>query len=224
MIWIVERRDRQHEVEEVVAVDAGLAGRVQSEPVEDRIAVIEPIGQLRREVVCDQAEPERGHGDTHECEAGEHVIGYGVLTHRAVDADEQGDDRRDHDAPDDELHRVPERGLDLVADRLAALPAIAEVTLDHTRQPVAVLRDKRTVEAEVLAQLGAHRGCISRLRDARGRIERRAHHPEHEERRKEQHRDRIDRAAQHVDEHDVSIAQPRVGPGHIPGRAPSREP
>ena len=197
MICTVSAKHRQGEVAEVVEVDAGLAGGVQTDEVQRWAVEVElllrPDGE---ELVGHEGEPEDRHGDAEVGQAGEDVV---ASTEYCVPPRT----RPTLMAMISEI-RIPQKISCIVKPS-------ARVVISKTWSPVLELtpqspRTKCVIQVHHWATIGRSRpsslrfSAMSRAAsrgraELRRRVEGDAHAPEDDERRDQQDRDRVEDAA-----------------------------
>ena len=109
-----------------------------------------------------QREEEVGHRETEVRERRGRVVEQRVLPNRAHDADDQGEDHREHQCRPDQEQGVPGGFAHHVDDRTLGPERLAPVALHEVAQPAPVLRRTGLVEVVLVLQVAQRL-----LRDAR---------------------------------------------------------
>ena len=105
------------------------------------------------EVHHHQGQQEAGHRQADEADEGEHVIRDGVLPHRRVDADRDGQNPGENDRREGQQGGQQEAVADHLHDRPLPFHGDAEIALQHEPYPSGVLRVQGLVEAVLDAQV-----------------------------------------------------------------------
>jgi hypothetical protein len=128
-----------------------------------------------------------------------------VRPHAGKNAQRQGDDDADQGGPQREEEGRFEPPFDELEDRLLRAPRDTEVALQHVAQPDAVLDDDRFIEPHLLPDFRYCLGCRLQSQHGQGWIAR--HQPQDDEdddRKEQQHRDRLQQASQNVPVHHLT--------------------